>query len=242
MYLSQQARWIEYDQGQLEQRGETMSTTLANPTEMIRRGAPRIIRSDAELEEYTEALFNLTEKSDPTADEEEAIDLISLLIDRYESERYPIPEAEPADVLRFLLEHNSLSQRDIAPELGSESTVSLVLSGKRKLNRDHIERLSERFGVSPAVFFSKAITLREAIRLVLLGRESHRATTREISDEVGRRGLYFRKDGREPPAKQINARVRKTIERHPDLFEFAGRGVVLLLNSPRPKSDSGKAA
>lgn len=130
-----------------------MSTALANPTEMIRRGAPRIIRTDKELEEYTEALFKLTEKPDPTPDEEEAIELVSLLIDRYESQRYPIPEAEPADVLRFLLEHNSLSQRDIAPELGSESTVSLVLSGKRKLNRDHIERLSRRFGVSPAVFF-----------------------------------------------------------------------------------------
>jgi HTH-type transcriptional regulator/antitoxin HigA len=133
--------------------GSTMSTTLANPTEMIRRGAPRVIHSDAELAEYTEALFELTAKSNPTSDEEEAIELISLLIDRYESERYPIPEAEPADVLRFLFEHNSLSQRDIAAELGSESTVSLVLSGKRQLNRDHIARLSRRFNVSPSVFF-----------------------------------------------------------------------------------------
>jgi HTH-type transcriptional regulator/antitoxin HigA len=59
-------------------------------------------------------------------------------------------------VLRFLLGHSGLSQRDIAPELGSESTVSLVLSGKRKLNRDHIARLSRRFHVSPAVFFGAA--------------------------------------------------------------------------------------
>ena len=48
-----------------------------------------------------------------------------------------------------------LSQRDIAAELGSESTVSLVLSGKRRLNRDHIARLSQRFHVSPSVFFGK---------------------------------------------------------------------------------------
>jgi HTH-type transcriptional regulator/antitoxin HigA len=41
-------------------------------------------------------------------------------------------------------------------ELGSESTVSLVLSGKRQLNRDHIARLSRRFHVSPSVFFGKA--------------------------------------------------------------------------------------
>lgn len=130
-----------------------MSTVLANPTEMIRQGAPRLIHSDEELAEYTRTLFELTAKSNPTPDEEEAIELMTLLIDRYEQEHYPIPEAEPADVLRFLLEQNGLSQRDIAPELGGESTVSLVLSGKRQLNRDHIARLSRRFNVSPAVFF-----------------------------------------------------------------------------------------
>jgi len=132
-----------------------MSTTLANPTEMIRLGAPRLIHSDDELAEYTRVLFELTAKPDPTA-EEQAIELMTLLVERYESVRFPIPEAEPADVLRFLLEQNGLSQRDVAPELGSESTVSLVLSGKRQLNRDHIARLSRRFSVSPAVFFAVA--------------------------------------------------------------------------------------
>lgn len=132
-----------------------MSTALANPTEMIRQGAPRLIHSDEELIEYTQALFDLTAKSDPALDEEEAIELLTLLIERYEAERYLVPDAEPIDVLRFLLDQSGLSQRDIAVELGSESTVSLVLSGKRQLNRDHIMRLSQRFHVSPSVFFSR---------------------------------------------------------------------------------------
>ncbi len=131
-----------------------MSTVLANPTEMIRQGAPRLIHNDAELAEYTAALFELTAKAHPTSDEQEAIELMTLLIDRYESLRFPLPDAQPVDVLRFLLDQNGLSQRDIASELGSESTVSLVLAGKRQLNRDHIVRLSRRFNVSPAVFFS----------------------------------------------------------------------------------------
>ena len=130
-----------------------MSTTLANPAEMIRRGAPRMIHSDKELAEYTNTLFALTAKPKRTAAEEDAIELMTFLIEQYESQQWPIPESEPVDVLRYLLERNGLTQRDIAPELGSESTVSLVLSGKRQLNRDHIERLSRRFNVSPAVFF-----------------------------------------------------------------------------------------
>ena len=133
-----------------------MSTALANPVEMIRQGAPRLIHSEEELAEYTQALFELTAKTNPTSDEADAIELMTLLIDRYETERYPIPEASPAEVLRFLLDASGLSQRDIATELGSESTVSLVLSGKRALNRDHIAKLSRRFHVSPAVFFGAA--------------------------------------------------------------------------------------
>jgi HTH-type transcriptional regulator/antitoxin HigA len=130
-----------------------MSATLANPVEMIRKGAPRLIRNNKELAQYTQELFELTSKRSPTRHEEDAIELLTLLIERYESERSPIPDSDPVDVLRFLLESNGLSQRDISAELGSESTVSLVLSGKRQLNRDHIARLSRRFHVSPAVFF-----------------------------------------------------------------------------------------
>jgi HTH-type transcriptional regulator/antitoxin HigA len=132
-----------------------MSTTLANPTEMIQKGAPRVIRSDKQLAEYTDALFQLTAKPAPANDDQEAIELLTLLIERYESERYALPDASPAEVLRFLLDQNGLTQRDVAVELGSETTVSLVLSGRRQLTRDHIGRLSQRFHVSPSVFFKR---------------------------------------------------------------------------------------
>ena len=48
---------------------------------------------------------------------------------------------------------NHLKQKDLAPIFDSEGVVSEVLSGKRDLNKHHIEKLSERFNVSPAVFF-----------------------------------------------------------------------------------------
>lgn len=131
-----------------------MSVVLANPAEMIHRGAPHIIRSDAELEEYTRELFKLTAKTKTTPDENEAIDLLTLLIERYEAERYPVPAADPVTVLRLLMESHGLQQKDLIPEFGVESTVSLVLSRKREMNKDHIERLSRRFSVSPAAFFS----------------------------------------------------------------------------------------
>jgi len=130
-----------------------MTSLLANPAKMIERGAPHLIRSEEQLADYTKALYKLTSEPHPTPAQVEAIELLTLLIERYEDENYSLPKASPADVLRFLIAQHGLKQRDLADDLGGESVVSEVISGKRKLNAAHIEQLSKRFRVSPAVFF-----------------------------------------------------------------------------------------
>jgi len=67
--------------------------------------------------------------------------------------RVAIRAASPLEVLTELMAANHLKQKDLAPLLGSESIVSEILSRKRKLNKRHIEKLSQRFKVSPALFF-----------------------------------------------------------------------------------------
>jgi HTH-type transcriptional regulator/antitoxin HigA len=121
---------------------------------MIERGAPHLIDSEEQLAAYTKALYRLTAEPRPTRAQVKAIELLTLLIERYEQDHYTVPEASQTDVLRFLLERHGLRQRDVAADLGGESVVSEVLSGKRKLNAAQIEQLSRRFHVSPAVFFS----------------------------------------------------------------------------------------
>jgi HTH-type transcriptional regulator/antitoxin HigA len=79
-----------------------MVTVLTNPAEMIERGAPHVIHNDEELEVYTKALFSLTSIDHPNTAQAQAIELLSLLIEHYESQRYPIPAADPVTVLRFL--------------------------------------------------------------------------------------------------------------------------------------------
>jgi HTH-type transcriptional regulator / antitoxin HigA len=132
-----------------------MARVLANPAEMIERGAPRVIHNDEELEVYTKALFGLTSIDHPTTAQAEAIELLSLLVERYESQRYPIPAADPVSVLRFLMDQNGLSQRDIVQDIGgSESLVSMIMNGQRNLTVDHIRNLSARFHVSASVFIA----------------------------------------------------------------------------------------
>jgi HTH-type transcriptional regulator / antitoxin HigA len=132
-----------------------MSTVLANPAEMIAHGAPHVIHNDAELEAYTGALFQLTARENPSPAEEEAIELLTLLVERYEQEHYSIPAADPVSIVRFLIEKQGLAQRDLIPQFGSESAVSMFLTGQRKLTVEQVRNLSARFKLPADVFIRK---------------------------------------------------------------------------------------
>jgi HTH-type transcriptional regulator/antitoxin HigA len=51
------------------------------------------------------------------------------------------------------MDQHGLRQQDLVDVFGTPSILSEMLSGKRGLNKDHISRLSERFHVSPELFF-----------------------------------------------------------------------------------------
>lgn len=85
----------------------------------------------------------------------DAIELLTLLVERYEQEHYSIPAADPASVVRFLIEQQNLTQRDLIPQFGSESAVSMFLSGQRNLTIEQVRRLSARFKLPADVFITK---------------------------------------------------------------------------------------
>lgn len=121
---------------------------------LLTKVAPRVIRSEKENEAYTRVLYELDRRGGKqTRAGKELAELLTLLIEDFESKRYDLPRAKAVEVLRFLMDQHSLKQKDLVGVFGTRSIVSEVLSGKRKLNREHIERLSQRFRVSPEVFF-----------------------------------------------------------------------------------------
>ena len=121
---------------------------------LLTKFSPKVIRTEKANEEYTEALYALDQRSAKlTRAEKELAELLTLLIEDFESKRYKLPRAKPVEILRFLMDQYRLKQKDLADVFGTRSIVSEVLSGKRKLNREHILRLSDRFHVSPEAFF-----------------------------------------------------------------------------------------
>ena len=134
-----------------------MSRVLADPADMIAHGAPHVIHNEAELEAYTDTLFQLTALERPSRSQVEAIELLTLLVEHYEQEHYSIPAADPVSVVRFLIEQQNLAQRDLIPQFGSESAVSMFLNGQRNLTIEQVRKLSIRFKLPVDLFIPKAV-------------------------------------------------------------------------------------
>lgn len=85
----------------------------------------------------------------------DAKDLLLLVlehIEAYEKRAYLTPKVKSSDVLSFLMEQHQLAQHNL-PEIGSQSLISKILKGERQLTVQHIEKLSLKFNVLPAIFF-----------------------------------------------------------------------------------------
>jgi HTH-type transcriptional regulator / antitoxin HigA len=105
------------------------------------------------LAELNRLLVLDPEDGTPEADE---LDLLALVVETYEKERFPIAPPDPVDAIRFRMDQAGLSQRDLVPYLGSKSKVSEVLSGKRPLTLSMIRALHEGLGIPADVLLRRS--------------------------------------------------------------------------------------
>lgn len=111
------------------------------------------ITSDTQHKQYVAALLEFDKRSRLTGEERQFANDLAARIEKYEKEKYADPDVSPVDVIKELMEANGPGQKDLVSVLGSESAVSMVLSGKCGLSTEQIRRLSERFSLSVAAFF-----------------------------------------------------------------------------------------
>jgi len=120
---------------------------------LLRKALPRRIRSEKENERYLKIVERLIKSGEQlTPEERELLDLLVVLVERFESEHYPLNAAPPAVVLRELMEARGMTLNYLAGLIGSEGLASEILSGKREMSKAKIRRLAEFFGVTPEVF------------------------------------------------------------------------------------------
>jgi HTH-type transcriptional regulator / antitoxin HigA len=132
---------------------EDMNALAIDYGALLKETQPEVIHSEQQNEMAIELLEKLSSLERVSPAQEKLIELITVLVEKYESKCYPVPPVGPLDIIRHLMEQHGLRQKDLVDVFGTESIVSDVLNGKRDLSKEHIMRLSTRFHVSPAVFF-----------------------------------------------------------------------------------------
>ena len=123
---------------------------------------PRKIHDKTECRRATAVIDVLSIREDLNEDQLDYLELIGDLVNDYEETSVPQPEnAPPTDILRYLLEANKLSTRELRRVLGKdESIVSKILNGERSITIEHAKKLGFRFGLDPAVFLDLRFSLR----------------------------------------------------------------------------------
>jgi HTH-type transcriptional regulator/antitoxin HigA len=123
--------------------------------ELVRRFPLRPIDSKAELDDAIMVIDSLIDQDELNDAELDYLDVLSDLVEAYEEvndQSGPVAESE---LLRFLVESKDVTQVEVSKATGiAESTISEILSGKRKLTRSQITKLARYFHVEAGVFLA----------------------------------------------------------------------------------------
>lgn len=110
----------------------------------------KVIKTEADYEAalaYVETLMD----AEPGSPQEEELELFSFLIEKYEDEHYPIDLPDPVEAIKFRMEQEGLTRKDLVKYIGSQSKVSEVLNYKRPLSLTMIRALHEGLGIPAEV-------------------------------------------------------------------------------------------
>lgn len=116
----------------------------------------RPIRSNADLEQALVRMEELWAAEDGTPEADE-LDVLSILIERYEDEHYPIGPSDPIEAIKFRMEQQGLTPRDLEPYIGSSGRVSEVLNRKRQLSLRMIRRLHDGLNIPYESLMGEAV-------------------------------------------------------------------------------------
>ena len=106
------------------------------------------IRNNKDYDKALEKVYSLMQKDLKKDSSEFAeLEILSILIEKYEDEKYPIEAPDPIEAILFRMEQMNLKRADLADIIGYKSSVSEILNRKRKLNLDMIRKLNSHLNI-----------------------------------------------------------------------------------------------
>jgi HTH-type transcriptional regulator/antitoxin HigA len=104
------------------------------------------IKNDQDYEIALQRIEQLM-AAEPNTPEFDELEVLSILVDTYEDQHYPINLPDPISAIKFRMEQLELNQKDLVPYIGSPSRVSEILSGKRSLSLSMIRSLHKNLKI-----------------------------------------------------------------------------------------------
>jgi HTH-type transcriptional regulator / antitoxin HigA len=108
------------------------------------------IRSEADYEEALSEVERLWGAPSGTLDGDR-LDVLATLIDAYEDEHHPIDPPDPIEAIKFRMEQQGLTRKDLEAIIGTRTRVAEILNRRRGLSITMIRRLHEKLGISAEV-------------------------------------------------------------------------------------------
>lgn len=123
--------------------------------ELVQAFPLKHLKSDRELSKAIKVIDSLIIRSKLERGEQDYLDVLTDIVEKYETENCPMSPVSDADMLRHLIEARGITQAQLSADVRIPmSSISEVLHGKKKLTRRHVGILAEYFKVDPGVFLS----------------------------------------------------------------------------------------
>jgi HTH-type transcriptional regulator/antitoxin HigA len=108
------------------------------------------IRNEKDYQKALDRLEDIFDSKKGTEEGDE-LEILSILIDRYENENFPIGMPDPIEAIKFRMKQMGMNQKDLAEVVGFKSRVSEILNKKRKLTLDMIRKLNTNLHIPTEV-------------------------------------------------------------------------------------------
>ncbi len=119
---------------------------------LLAKYQPKPITSEEENQEAIALAEELEHRTSLSQEEEILLELLYVLIEQFETENYPIPEGNPQEILKHLMEENNIKQEELIGIIGSRGVVSEVVNGKRNISKNQAKALANFFHVDVSLF------------------------------------------------------------------------------------------
>ena len=135
----------------------------------------RVIKNEAQYEAACQRIYDMIHATQdpiaPGSSKADEMELLSILVEKYEREHFPIEAPDPIETIKFRMEQMNLKQKDIAPLFGGKTRVSEVLRKKRPLSMKMIVLLNRYLGIplESLVTGNKSVKLKPEERKIILG-------------------------------------------------------------------------